>query len=99
MTLLALGLVEFAVERGLGLPGRLSIGSVSASGTALWLFADNVEDRLGRPRFLVCYFGAGLIGAAAAARVSEWITLPVVLSSGHVAGVLGAYFVLFPRSR
>jgi membrane associated rhomboid family serine protease len=65
----------------------------------LWLFADNVEDRLGRKRFLACYLGSGVMGAAAAARVAEWITWPVVLSSGEVAGVLAAYFVLFPQSR
>jgi len=99
MTLLGLGLAEFVVARWLALPSRLSIVSFIASALALWLFADNVEDRLGRARFLVCYLGSGAMGAVAAARVAEWTTLPVLLSSGAAAGVLGAYFVLFPRSR
>jgi membrane associated rhomboid family serine protease len=99
LTLLALGLVEFGVERWLALPTRQSTASLIANGTALWLFADNVEDRLGRRRFLACYVGSGLMGAAAAARVAEWIAWPVILSSSEVAGLLGAYFVLFPHSR
>jgi rhomboid family protein len=99
LALLALGLVEFAVERWVDHPTRQSIVSLAANAAALWLFADNVEDRLGRPRFLACYFTSALVGAAAAARVSMWVSLPVILSSGGVAGLLGAYFVLFPRSR
>jgi rhomboid family protein len=99
LTLLALGLVEFGLEWWLSVPTRQSTTSLIANGTAFWLFADNVEDRLGRGRFLACYLGSGLAGAAAAARVAGWIMWPAILSSGEVAGVLGAYFVLFPRSR
>jgi len=99
LTLLALGCVEFAVGRWLELPVRQPTMSVIANGVALWLFADNVEDRLGPPRFLACYVAADIVGAAAAAQLSWWVPLPAVLSSGAVAGVLGAYFVLYPRSR
>ena len=99
MTLLAVGFLEFAVERWLDLPTRLSTLSVIANGVVLWLFADNVEDRLGQARFLACYAAAGIMSAGVAAELSERVSLPVVMSSGAVAGVLGAYFVLYPRSR
>jgi membrane associated rhomboid family serine protease len=99
LTLLAVGFLEFGVERWLELPTRQSALSVIANGVVLWLFADNVEDRLGHPRFLACYVAANIMGAAAAAQLSGWVSLSVVMSSGAVAGVLGAYFVLYPRSR
>lgn len=65
----------------------------------LWIFGDNVEDRIGRWRFLLFYILTGL-----AAGVTHWFmdpdsTVPVVGASGAIAGVLGAYFVLFPRSQ
>src|SRR4029453_1481993 len=88
LTLLALGLAEFALQRWLGLSTRQTIATLIANGAALWLFADNVEDRLGRLRFLACYFGSGVMGAAAAARMVDWAMWPVVLSSGEVAGLL-----------
>ncbi len=65
----------------------------------LWIFGDNVEDRMGPFRFLLFYvlggLGAGLMHWATNARS----TLPTVGASGAIAGVLGAYFLLFPRSR
>lgn len=64
----------------------------------LWIFGENVEDRLGRVRFALLFAGAGLAAAAAHAAVP---VLPGSApgASGAVAGVLGAYLVLFPRSR
>ena len=63
----------------------------------LWLFGANVEDRLGRVRFAVLYLGAGL-AAAGAPFLAPAHDMPVG-AHGAVAGVLGAYVVLFPHSR
>jgi membrane associated rhomboid family serine protease len=65
----------------------------------LWIFGDNVEDRMGRLRFLVFYLATGF-----AAGLTHWFTnvdstIPTVGASGAIAGVLGAYFILFPYSR
>lgn len=65
----------------------------------LWVFADNVEDRLGRPRFLLFYLLAGVLANYAQVLAAPHSTVPLVGASGAVAGVLGAYFVTFPRSR
>jgi membrane associated rhomboid family serine protease len=71
----------------------------------LWIFGNNVEDVMGRVRFLVFYLAAGY----AAALAQAWVTLhfsgvsaasvPTVGASGAIAGVLGAYFVLLPHAR
>ena len=71
----------------------------------LWIFGNNVEDALGRLRFLVWYVGAGI----AAFALQTFVTLhyastagasvPNVGASGAIAGVLGAYFVILPRAR
>ena len=99
MTILVAGIVEFAAERWLDLRGRPSIVELAANATALWLFADNVEDRLGRQRFLALYLLSNVVGAAAASLAAGWTPLPLLLSNGAAAGILGAYFVLYPRSR
>jgi membrane associated rhomboid family serine protease len=64
----------------------------------LWIFGDNVEDALGRVRFLLFYLCCG-IGAAFVHILSDVnSTIPMVGASGAIAGVLGAYFVLYPRA-
>ena len=65
----------------------------------LWIFGDNVEEAMGRARFVVFYVLCGLI--AALAQVAAWPTasVPMVGASGAIAGVLGAYLVLYPRAR
>lgn len=65
----------------------------------LWIFGDNIEDRLGRGRYLLFYVVCGLAAAAAQIVSSPGSHVPIVGASGAIAGVLGAYFVLFPRSR
>jgi membrane associated rhomboid family serine protease len=65
----------------------------------LWIFGDNVEDRLGHGRFLLFYVGCGLVAALTQVALSPDSTLPTVGASGAIAGVLGAYLVSFPRSR
>ena len=65
----------------------------------LWIFGDNVEDRLGHLRFLLFYVGCGLIAVLTQVALSPESTLPTVGASGAIAGVLGAYLISFPRSR
>jgi membrane associated rhomboid family serine protease len=65
----------------------------------LWIFGDNVEDRLGHGRFLAFYLACGLAAAVAQAYISPDSTIPMVGASGAIAGVMGAYFVLYPHSR
>jgi membrane associated rhomboid family serine protease len=99
LTILVLGVCEFVLERWLDAASRRSILDLAASGAALWLFADNVEDRLGRQRFVALYLLCYISAAAGAALLSDWSPLPLFLARGAVAGILGAYFVLYPRSR
>ena len=65
----------------------------------LWIFGDNVEDRLGHARFVAFYFLCG--GAAVFAHVymNPASQIPTIGASGAIAGVLGGYFVLYPQSR
>ena len=65
----------------------------------LWIFGDNVEDRLGHDRFLVFYLLCGASATATQVLVSPQSQVPVVGASGAIAGVLGAYLVMFPQSR
>jgi membrane associated rhomboid family serine protease len=64
----------------------------------LWIFGDNVEDRMGPWRFLLFYLVTGLAAGLTHYFTNLHSTLPTVGASGAIAGVLGAYFVLFPRS-
>jgi membrane associated rhomboid family serine protease len=65
----------------------------------LWIFGDNVEDRVGHGRFLVFYLLCGIAAAVGQVAMDPNSTLPVVGASGAIAGVMGAYFVLYPHSR
>ncbi len=65
----------------------------------LWIFGDNVEDRMGHGRFLAFYLLCGVAAALAQTFVSPDSGVPMVGASGSVAGVMGAYFVLYPKSR
>jgi membrane associated rhomboid family serine protease len=68
----------------------------------LWIFGNNVEDALGRIRYLVFYLGAGIAALATQNVVTLWLgtpedaTIPQVGASGAIAGVLGGYLLLFP---
>lgn len=66
---------------------------------ALWIFGDNVEDQMGPARYLSFYLLTGLAGGLAHGYLNIDSTLPTVGASGAIAGVLGAYFILFPYSR
>jgi membrane associated rhomboid family serine protease len=65
----------------------------------LWVFGNNIEDSMGRVRFLVFYLLCGLAAAAAHVFLSPASPVPTVGASGAISGVLGAYLVLYPRIR
>ena len=65
----------------------------------LFVFGNNVEDRLGHLRFLLFYLACGYIATYAFAALNANSTQPLVGASGAIAGVLGAYLWLFPRAR
>ena len=99
----------WAASRGLPGPGALPLfTSMFLHGGwlhlvfnmwTLWIFGDNVEDRMGRWRFLAFYLLCGLAAALAHWALNATSDVPVVGASGAIAGVLGAYLVLYPQSR
>ncbi len=65
----------------------------------LWIFGDNVEDRFGHINFLIFYLLAGIAATFAQYSVAPESAVPNVGASGAIAGVLGAYILMFPQSR
>ena len=65
----------------------------------LWIFGDNIEDRLGHGKFVVFYLISGLVASAAHILVGTESVIPSLGASGAIAGVLGAYLVLFPKRK
>ena len=65
----------------------------------LWIFGNNIEDSMGRLRFIVFYLLGGIAALAAQTLVDPNAAVPTIGASGAVAGVLGAYAVLYPRAR
>ncbi len=65
----------------------------------LWIFGDNVEDRMGRLRFVIFYLLSGLAAAAAQILSDPHSKIPMIGASGAISGVLGAYLLLFPHAR
>jgi len=76
--------------------GLLHIGS---NMLYLLIFGDNIEDRLGHTRYLAFYLACGFLATLAHAFFSPGSRVPAIGASGAIAGVLGAYLVLFPRAR
>jgi membrane associated rhomboid family serine protease len=76
-------------------------GLMHAAGNMLylWIFGDNVEDRMGHGRFLAFYLLCGAAAALAQTAAAPDSPVPMVGASGAIAGVMGAYFVLYPKSR
>jgi membrane associated rhomboid family serine protease len=70
---------------------------------ALWIFGDNVEDHFGHSLYLLLYLGSGIVAALlhtiVALGLGSGMVVPVVGASGAIAGIMGAYFVLFPSAR
>jgi membrane associated rhomboid family serine protease len=65
----------------------------------LWIFGDNVEDRCGHGRFVVFYLLCGFAAGAGQILMNPSSMVPTIGASGAIAGVMGAYFVLYPHSR
>jgi membrane associated rhomboid family serine protease len=65
----------------------------------LWIFGDNVEDRVGHGRFILFYLLCGIAAALGQVAVDPGSMLPTIGASGAIAGVMGGYFVLYPHSR
>lgn len=65
----------------------------------LWIFGDNIEDRLGHTRYLVFYLACGFAATMAHAFMNPLSRMPAIGASGAIAGVLGAYLICFPRAR
>jgi membrane associated rhomboid family serine protease len=65
----------------------------------LWVFGNNIEDRLGRMRFLPFYLLCGVLAALGQALTDPNSVIPLIGASGAISGLLGAYFLLFPRAR
>jgi rhomboid family protein len=63
----------------------------------LWVFGNNVEDSMGRFRFVLFYLTTGLVAAATQALLNPTSAIPMVGASGAISGVMGAYIVLYPR--
>ncbi len=65
----------------------------------LWIFGDNVEDRFGHIKFIIFYLLCGLVATFAQLAFSMGSNVPNLGASGAIAGVLGAYIMLFPKGR
>jgi membrane associated rhomboid family serine protease len=74
-------------------------GHLLGNALFLWVFGNNVEDSMGRIRYLVFYLLCGLAAAAAQVAFSPESPVPMVGASGAISGVLGGYLVLYPRVR
>ena len=75
--------------------GCISVGNM----LFLWIFGDNVEDRLGHFKFLVFYLLAGIAATLSQYAIAPESGVPNVGASGAIAGVLGAYILMFPQAR
>ncbi len=76
-----------------------SLGHLIGNLWILWIFGNNVEDTLGRFRYLLFYLATGLIATATHVAMNPSSTTPVVGASGAIAGVMGAYLVFHPGAR
>lgn len=65
----------------------------------LWIFGDNVEDRMGHVKYIIFYILCGLAAGFAHLFTNSRSGIPTVGASGAIAGVMGAYFILYPRAR
>jgi membrane associated rhomboid family serine protease len=64
----------------------------------LWIFGNNIEDKLGRTRFVFFYIFCGIVSAYANALSDPHSRIPMIGASGAISGILGAYLLLFPRA-
>jgi membrane associated rhomboid family serine protease len=73
-------------------------GHLAGNMLFLWIFGDNVEDALGRPRYLLLYLGSGVLAGAAQIAIGPHSAVPLLGASGAISGVLAAYALLYPRA-
>lgn len=76
-----------------------SIAHLGGNMLYLWIFGDNLEDRLGIPLYLAFYFTAGAAATFAQINIDPTSQVPMLGASGAIAGVLGGYLVMFPQVR
>lgn len=76
-----------------------NIGHLVGNLWILWIFGNNVEDAMGRLRYLIFYLVSGVAASTAHILLNPGSTVPVVGASGAIAGVMGAYLVLYPTAR
>ncbi len=67
--------------------------------TYLYIFGDNIEERLGKLKFIIFYLFTGIVAALTQAIIDPTSTIPMIGASGAISGVLGGYLVLFPRAK
>tara|TARA_Y100000589_G_scaffold295809_1_gene302504 strand:- start:1302 stop:2000 length:699 start_codon:yes stop_codon:yes gene_type:complete len=65
----------------------------------LWIFADNVEDKMGKKKFIFFYISCGLVAAISQAIINIESQIPMIGASGAIAGVLGSYMYFFPKAK
>ncbi|MEE3185027.1 MAG: rhomboid family intramembrane serine protease, partial [Gemmatimonadota bacterium] len=65
----------------------------------LWIFGNNIEDSMGHVRFLAFFVLTGLIASGAHIFMSPDSSIPTVGASGAISGIMGAYFILYPKAR
>lgn len=75
------------------------LGHLAGNMLFLWIFGDNLEHHLGRWRYLLFYLGTGALATLGDALIRFGSDIPAVGASGAISGVLGAYFIWFPRNR
>jgi len=75
------------------------LGHLMSNMWFLHVFGDNVEDALGRVRYVLFYFFTGIVAVLAHSVIQASSQLPLVGASGAISGVLGAYVLLYPRAR
>ncbi len=66
--------------------------------TYLYIFGDNIEERLGKFKFIIFYIVTGIVAALSQAIIDPTSTIPMIGASGAIAGVLGGYLVLYPKA-
>jgi len=76
-----------------------SLAHILGNMWVLWLFGDNIEDYLGHFRYLVFYLLSGVAASVTHILLNPSSRIPSVGASGAIAGVMGAYFILYPRAR
>ena len=89
--------VDLAVLYSMFLHGSLL--HIGGNMLFLWVFGNNIEDKMGRVKYAIFYLVSGVIATLANVAVQPDSTVPLIGASGAIAGVMGAYLVLFPRVR